>query len=39
VELLASDVRRTMALIGCRGVADLHRDLVERAYPPLSPEA
>jgi L-lactate dehydrogenase (cytochrome) len=39
LELLASDVRRTMALIGCRDVTELNRSLVERAYPPLPPEA
>ena len=29
LELLDADVRRTMALIGARSIADLDRDLVE----------
>jgi isopentenyl diphosphate isomerase/L-lactate dehydrogenase-like FMN-dependent dehydrogenase len=28
LEILATDLRRTMALIGCRSVADLSRDYV-----------
>jgi L-lactate dehydrogenase (cytochrome) len=39
LELLSSDVRRTLALIGCRSVADLDRGYVSLRPGPGSPTA
>jgi L-lactate dehydrogenase (cytochrome) len=39
LELLSSEMRRTMALIGCSSVADLDRDYVSFTPPPAPPAA
>jgi L-lactate dehydrogenase (cytochrome) len=39
LELLSSELRRTMALIGCSSVADLDRDYVSFTPPPAPPAA
>jgi isopentenyl diphosphate isomerase/L-lactate dehydrogenase-like FMN-dependent dehydrogenase len=38
MQLLAADVKRTMALVGCRSVADLDGDLVVRRGAVPRPE-